>query len=472
MDDNENMPGEDEHLDWFLALRLQQSRVKKRASLKLKKRARTARLNPAALGLEEEGDIQYNHALPEDDADLEGREKPPYQPHDLSEIETVESAIVEGRQPLMGAKLRDPIAALGTFAMLPAEIREMVFRNLLVHQGDIRVLRGWSLIYPRSRPRLDTALMCTCRAFYRQGVRILYGENSFVYLLRDPSEDHQDTDLVVQHVYDSARLPIDRHGHLLRNIRVVVEANRMRLFDLRQNLPMALQKFLPDRIGIAGNLRIPAQLHTVTIQLPAQTRVALGMRQETGAPPHSVPAAEWFREDSNVLRALMRINCQFIRIVATDKDGETYEAIVDRRSHFKQMGTAEGRYDVWATDVDMLRTRHGDSVRSRGRLMSLYYWLGRLVEDPETAVTSGPFKYHFRAQLDEPLEALLSGTSNNSTNRSSAIRAQGYSVPNIFASYFGDDMNDTNYPSSDDGLADEYRGVSNDDDDDDDDDDE
>ncbi|KAI1876513.1 hypothetical protein JX265_004039 [Neoarthrinium moseri] len=310
----------------------------------------------------------------------------------------------------------DPTAAMGMFARLPAEIRDEIFRHLLVHHNDIKVLEKWTLVFPRSRPNLDLGLLRACRIFYLQGVRILYGENTFTYRTRDIADNKEEKGIVEKHVYSHDRIPIERHGHLFRNIRIAVEANRLWGFDGRRVLPEALQKFLPESI--------PAALHTVTIELPAQTRAMLNMNRDSGTRKGEVPTASWFRCDSPVLKTLERLNCQFIRILAYDKERNYYSAVIDRRPHFTQMNADEGKYHMWAHDAVILGRRKAQSIQARATLGTMRYWIERLVIDPQAVVRPGhsPFQnYEPDIQGDGPLESLPSGTSTPSSRRSGRL---------------------------------------------------
>lgn len=394
-------------------------------------------------------------------------EKPRYVLHDLFGSNGFKHQPTSGDRVAMAQSRsadEDPIGAMGLFAKLPTEIRDMAFRNLLLHHKEIRVLCGWSLLFPRSRPNLETGLLRVCRVFYRQGVRILYGENSFVYLNRDPAAWRPDTEIVVKHVYDRDHVPIDKYGHMIRRIKIVVEANRMRQHDARANLPTALQKFLPSR----GGLGLPAQLHTVTIELPVQTRGMLNMkRRDTGTRRSDIPVCSWFRRDSSVLSALMGLNCQFIRILAYNYQNEYFEALIDRRSHFTQLSADEGNFDTWSLDDTMLTNRQDEAKRSRARLSTLYYWLEQLAgglrerdrrrglrPDPQRAVLEGPFRHYVpRPDFGDPLEALPSDSSGESSRRSSQGRVN-YGVDPLedLLSETDSENDDASTDSSDDGY--------------------
>lgn len=87
---------------------------------------------------------------------------------DMMETEPVET----GPQP----------ASLGT---LPSEVRQKIFKELLVHNEAINVFDGWRKIYRRNRHELHPKILQVCRVFFWEGIRVLYGENKFKYKLRD-----------------------------------------------------------------------------------------------------------------------------------------------------------------------------------------------------------------------------------------------------------------------------------------------
>ncbi|KAH9995201.1 hypothetical protein F4779DRAFT_631683 [Xylariaceae sp. FL0662B] len=223
----------------------------------------------------------------------------------------------------------DPTEAMGDLGKLPTEIRDDIFSYILVWPDDIPVFRGWLLVYPRERPRLDLSLLYTCRVLLEQGLRILFGENTFVYVIRDPSDHHHATSRVLDGVFGSASaVPINRYGHLIRHVKIRVPANRLDGYENRDRFARAVQKFLPGH-----GLFYPANLHTLTLDVPALTSRDLGY---DAGPRTTVPVARILKPESDVAKALMRLHVQFVRVRATDKHGSVLEHVVDLRSHYKQ----------------------------------------------------------------------------------------------------------------------------------------
>ncbi|RYP10504.1 hypothetical protein DL765_008073 [Monosporascus sp. GIB2] len=272
----------------------------------------------------------------------------------------------------------DPIASMGAFGGLPAEIRDEVFRQLLVWPRDIRVLRGWTLVFPRQRPRLAAglALLRTCEVLRLQGMRILYGENTFLYLIRDPSDAHPATRPVLRGVYGNSVIPVDRYGHLIRRVKVVVEANRMCGREYRDNFIKAVTKF-------EGGLAFPATLRTITIEVPALT--ALDLRN--GGDPRHVPICNFFSGDgSRVVSALKKLNVQYIRVLATDRTARLFEGQIDMRYYASQRYHKNRGDDSSAGDEVMMNTRRTNAALAEARLNSLPYNLQLLALDPDEAI--------------------------------------------------------------------------------------
>ncbi|KAK3365898.1 hypothetical protein B0T24DRAFT_711231 [Lasiosphaeria ovina] len=79
------------------------------------------------------------------------------------------------------------------FLKIALEIRDKIYRYLLVSRNYIPVSRLWTQVVRRSRIRngdvditIDPKILRVCRQTAEEGTRILYSENNFMYLLRDP----------------------------------------------------------------------------------------------------------------------------------------------------------------------------------------------------------------------------------------------------------------------------------------------
>ncbi|KAG5916496.1 hypothetical protein E4U42_007620 [Claviceps africana] len=93
------------------------------------------------------------------------------------------------------------------FDKLPSEIRYMIYEELLTVRQPILVHSGWQQVYKRARPCIPTGILRTCRRFYQEAIRVLYGSNTFLYRLRDKIPSMTDVDRVALMDEDGAALP-------------------------------------------------------------------------------------------------------------------------------------------------------------------------------------------------------------------------------------------------------------------------
>ncbi|KAI1485057.1 hypothetical protein F5X96DRAFT_661630 [Biscogniauxia mediterranea] len=258
-----------------------------------------------------------------------GRLEQPPSPFDLVGGNGLSGAVAESGHS-------DPIQAMGILATLPTEIRDMIFRYLLLYKRDICVFRGWSLVFPRRKPRLDLAILYTCQVLRQQGLRILFGENTFRYRLRDPSDADSATSRVIDLVFANCIVPINQYGHLVRHIKIRVPANRTHYHYSEQSLVGALRKFLPAEGGGGGDgqLLAPANLHTLTLEVDAVTQRDLKW-DEWGDNPDDVPICRLLGPGTRVREALLQLPVQWVRVVARCC-GFACETKCDLRYLFKQ----------------------------------------------------------------------------------------------------------------------------------------
>ncbi|KAF4451996.1 hypothetical protein F53441_5069 [Fusarium austroafricanum] len=68
---------------------------------------------------------------------------------------------------------------------LPAEVREQIYRGLLVSNKPVPVYDGWKRVYQREKPGLETNILRVSKKVFVEASGVLYGENTFLYRLRD-----------------------------------------------------------------------------------------------------------------------------------------------------------------------------------------------------------------------------------------------------------------------------------------------
>ncbi|KAI0381865.1 hypothetical protein F5Y04DRAFT_288336 [Hypomontagnella monticulosa] len=231
---------------------------------------------------------------------------------------------------LMPGSMRpDPnsVKALGIFRRFSPEIRSMILRNLLISEEDIQVVKGWSAVYPGKKPALYTAILSTCHGFRQEGMRVLFGENTFLYTLHDSPKQ-------LGKIPKHTRLPIKKYGHLIRHIKIDVPANCLAKASPRE-LTEAIAKFLPG-----GGLLEPANLYTLTLDLPAQTNRDLKL-EGWQKDPNSVPITNFVGKSNKAKDVMEQLKVQRIRVVATTKDGEVFEYTIDLERHQKRKRDGE-----------------------------------------------------------------------------------------------------------------------------------
>ncbi|KAI0525323.1 hypothetical protein F5B22DRAFT_334011 [Xylaria bambusicola] len=227
--------------------------------------------------------------------------------------------------------------AFKQFMDLPAEIHDEILRYILRWPHDITVFNGWSLVYPRSRPRLQLSILYTCRMLKDLGLRILFGENTFAYDLRDPKVASSHTGTVIDEVFDGCVVPINKYGHLIRYVRIKFHRNRLCLNEHRQAFTKAILKFRPG-----SDLAHPANLHTLTLEVPALCNADLDPDYEM-LEPKTVPICQYLKEEAgsyNGYNALFEIRTQWVRVLAWDKYNECWETNIDMRYYFNDENKA------------------------------------------------------------------------------------------------------------------------------------
>ncbi|KXH60687.1 hypothetical protein CSAL01_11227 [Colletotrichum salicis] len=293
------------------------------------------------------------------------------------------------------------------FLRIPLEIREDIYKYILVADEPIRVRQGWSAVYPRNRPGIRTDLLLTCRQVRREALNTLYGENTFLYLLRDAAEPpalnaQGENEIVVQHPLandalsdyeadsadeysdDDDRIPVSssslgnnytgteidvrRFGHKFRKLMIVAEPNRA---EASYRLSMA------NAINVFRLLRpIRPRIHTLTIDITPQRDPSTG----------DLSFLDFFERSSEVVRTLRGLPCQFIEILVNTGvsgsgiggDGEGNPAKRGQEKIRLNMKYAanirrakRGEKDLWRDDQVMQSYRSAKAGEAQRKLESL-----------------------------------------------------------------------------------------------------
>ncbi|KAI0388891.1 hypothetical protein F5Y17DRAFT_463256 [Xylariaceae sp. FL0594] len=271
----------------------------------------------------------------------------------------------------IGSSLLDPQHGLGQNTMtaqarlaeLPAEVMDCIFRYLLVWHEDIPVFDGWSCVYPRRRPQLPVQILRACRVLHERGVRILYGDNVFAYDLRDPPGNSKDREIVMKKVYGRCMVPINKYGHLIRHIKVEVRDNHMDTREQRQSFEAAVTKFVYKK-GKKNGLLYPANLHSVTMTIPAMCASDLGL-SIPGTKPDYVPICDHLRTSSEVFKALLSFRIKWLHILAKVKNGDIWSDVHDLRA-FSNDEAMKQEYEDNIKTNKRKETAHGVGEQASG----------------------------------------------------------------------------------------------------------
>ncbi|KAL4726092.1 hypothetical protein ACLX1H_006769 [Fusarium chlamydosporum] len=192
---------------------------------------------------------------------------------------------------------------------MPAEIREEIYRGLLVSHKPIPVYDGWKRVYQREKPGLDISILMVCKKIFNEAVGVLYGENNFLYRLRDmptrsqkvtnvqelaesnayvPDEGPRETYTVVfggeeiraQAIHEPGTIDFKKYACLFRYITLQADHNRYKSYT---------QEFMADAI------KIPRYING------------------------NFTFVDWFESKSDLVIALKAVCCEVIRIKIWNK---------------------------------------------------------------------------------------------------------------------------------------------------------
>lgn len=253
------------------------------------------------------------------------------------------------------------------FLKLPYEIREKILQHLLVSDKPVYVKRLWTEQVRSTRRStrgrghwgngmsehtIETAILRTSRQMLAEGSSLLYSQNQFVYLLRDPAHAKVDFASMIEEVHKESleeslgrgkrkrkaasqfnsgtyglhEINIAKYGHLLRHLSIELELNRTGQ-EYRELMERALDVLASsDRKGtktlLAGqvvNGKTPKIfLHTLTITISPENdqnrRSPRSSPNGNQEPTFASSAIELFGSRSPVMHALCRIDTQFLRV--------------------------------------------------------------------------------------------------------------------------------------------------------------
>ncbi|OTA00051.1 hypothetical protein A9Z42_0035800 [Trichoderma parareesei] len=293
-----------------------------------------------------------------------------------------------------------------TFMGIPREIRLQIYRILLTAEEPIQVFGGWKQLYWKEDLRLSTGILRVCRSVYEEACTVLYGANTFLYLLRDPSSerdeiddlatddspqaeedsnDDDDDDLDYEEEGVSKRparpakertINIAKYAHLFRKINIKAEANRysgVTLEGMAAAINVFARKAAQD--GTGWETQSHLFIHTLTVSVsPTSNQRGKNWNQEAAA---AAAAADFtfvnfFVPESPVLSAIKAVDCQLLRIdilTSETKRAKTYSMSGSRSCRLEFNRTYER---ICADDrKQMMDSGDGANKFVRGRVMKL-----------------------------------------------------------------------------------------------------
>lgn len=325
---------------------------------------------------------------------------------------------------------------------MPPEVVTNIMRYLLVGETPVLVFAGWKKTYHRGQPMLHTSILAALKRFYFLGCLVLYGENTFLYRLRDAPLDvpdleelNRDEEMIeegdasasdAESNYDAgdeeeaaeaeddsdgeyqpgasgigaprrprpARCPqvqrtqdrtidIEKFRPLIRHIIVEAEHNR---FSQGQKLNMAraIQAFIPPPKAISPGSFDPdlrPNINTLTI------RVWPMLISDT-----TFSFVDFFAPEGPIVAAVKALECQHLRIevkarylVPDGMDQKSKRYRLDMRNLRMWQRADAGLADWWRTDLALRENRRNSAVATARIVESLQkIVLGRCKEDGPT----------------------------------------------------------------------------------------
>ncbi|TIC99497.1 hypothetical protein CH35J_006098 [Colletotrichum higginsianum] len=244
-------------------------------------------------------------------------------------------------------------------------------------------------------------------AVRNEAVNVLYGENTFLYLLREAAmlpatNSLGENEIVVQHPllaeehlseyegnsedeYDDADLlpmarsmrdseieiDIRRYGHKFRKLMIVAEPNRTEKGYL---LSMA------NAINVFRNLKpIRPRVHTLTIEITPIRDIHTG----------EISFLDFFEKTSEVVRALRGLPCQFIEILINTGGGNQERIRLNMKYAANIRRAKRGQEDAWENDRVMQSYRSAQAGDAQQSLDSLSVMIQEVWEGPNGRFVGG-----------------------------------------------------------------------------------
>lgn len=241
-------------------------------------------------------------------------------------------------------------------SMLSLDIRQLIWRELLVAPTPVTVHSNWKSIYPRQKAEISTQLVHVCQAIHQETIPILYGQNTFRYLIRDTTKtsatlanvnhpahtagnpgasDDDDADdsgsdwerdcapalgrkkqnvsqrttrsaARQKKVVDESDINVEKFACLFRHLMIEAEQSRYQQ-ETQDRMAQAIEFFRFRREGDENSEIGPARLNiqSLTVRVtPSRQRASV----------HGYTFVDFFEQNSAVINAVKQLDCLSFRI--------------------------------------------------------------------------------------------------------------------------------------------------------------
>ncbi|EWZ97909.1 hypothetical protein NW765_003903 [Fusarium oxysporum] len=214
-----------------------------------------------------------------------------------------------------------------SFMGLPAEVREQIYRGLLVSSKPIPVYSSWRRVYQREKPGLDISILMVSKKVFVEARGVMYGENIFLYLLRDaPTQYHEvaniqglvnddiyvpepgmrdqenianrDTDPLALPIHEPGTIDTAKYAQYFRFITVKADSSR--------STP-STKEFMVDAIKMFAKTPYNANIHTLKIIISPSFKHG------------KFTFVDFFEPASELMVALKSLPCEIIHVQILNK---------------------------------------------------------------------------------------------------------------------------------------------------------
>ncbi|KAM0558546.1 hypothetical protein ACHAPJ_004741 [Fusarium lateritium] len=262
--------------------------------------------------------------------------------------------------------------------ILPAEVREEIYRGLLVSHKPIPVYDGWKRVYQREKPGLHINILMVNKKIFMEASGVLYGENTFLYRLRDmpgrsmqmfniqgladhdlyapgPDDEEYVRESFFRSPFEPAHEPgtinIEKYARYFRYITVQADHNRY---------SADTQEFMATAIKTFAQAPGKTNIHTLSI--------VISPRYMDG----KFTFVNFFEANSDLVMALKAVCCEVLRIriwnkFLNDGMGSPCTELVLRAHQLRFIKNLEQQKlegeselkkgDIWKGDIKMHRFR-------------------------------------------------------------------------------------------------------------------